>query len=205
MAQEGSCVCHQEKQSAPFGRVKKRKEDASVKSVESFCEKAIEMGIGEAKSIDPGSVVTAEWVRLKCQYGCPGFGESLCCPPRTPTPDITRKVLDSYQKAILLHQRLPKRKTRWARFDNFSKSIVRLEIEIFLDGYYKAWSMKCGPCDLCKECNLSGTCKHGLDARPSMEACGIDVFKTARDNGFVIEVVRTRDDEMNIFGLVLVE
>ena len=57
----------------------------------------------------------------------------------------------------------------------------------------------------CKECNLSGSCQHGLEARPSMEACGIDVFKTARDNGFPIEVVRTRDDEMNIFGLVLVE
>jgi len=176
-----------------------------VKSVESFCKRAVEMGIEEAKIIDPGSVVTAEWVRLKCQYGCPGFGESLCCPPRTPTPEMTRKVIDSYQKAILLHQRLPKRKTRWARFDNFSKSIVRLEIEIFLDGYYKAWSMGSGPCDLCKECNLSGSCKHGYEARPSMEACGIDVFKTARDNGFPIEVVRTHDEEMNIFGLVLVE
>jgi predicted metal-binding protein len=114
-------------------------------------------------------------------------------------------VIDCYQKAILLHQRLPKKKTRWERFDHFSKAIVRLEIEIFLDGYYKAWSMGAGPCDLCKECNLSGTCKHGLVARPSMEACGIDVFKTARDNGFPIEVVQTRDEEINIFGLILVD
>jgi hypothetical protein len=38
-----------------------------------------------------------------------------------------------------------------------------------------------------------------------MEACGIDVFKTARDNGFPIEVVRTRDEERNIFGLILVD
>ena len=135
----------------------------------------------------------------------PRLRESLCCPPRTPTPDMTRKVIDSYQKAILLHQRLPKRKTRWAKFDNFTKSIVRLEIEIFLNGYYKAWSIGSGPCDLCKECNLSGSCKHGYEARPSMEACGIDVFKTARDNGFHIEVVRTHHDEMNIFGLILVE
>jgi predicted metal-binding protein len=87
----------------------------------------------------------------------------------------------------------------------FSKAIVRLEIEIFLEGYYKAWSMGSGPCDLCKECNLSGSCKHGLEARPSMEACGIDVFKTARDNGFPIEVVRTRDEERNMFGVILVE
>jgi hypothetical protein len=38
-----------------------------------------------------------------------------------------------------------------------------------------------------------------------MEACGIDVFKTARDNGFTIEVVLNRDEERNLFGLVLVE
>src|SRR5512139_2768938 len=85
-----------------------RKEDVSMKSVESFCKGALELGIEGAKIINPGSVVTAEWVRLKCQYGCPGFGESLCCPPRTPTPDMTRKVIDSYRRAILLHQRLVK-------------------------------------------------------------------------------------------------
>ena len=176
-----------------------------MRPLESFCDRAVEMGIDEAKIIDPGSVVTAEWVRLKCQYGCPGFGTSLCCPPRTPTPDMTRKVIDAYQRAILLHQRMAKGEKRRGRGRDFSKAIVRLEVEIFLGGYYKAWSMGSGPCDLCKECNLSGSCKHGLDARPSMEACGIDVFKTARDNGFPIEVVRTRDEERNIFGLILVE
>jgi predicted metal-binding protein len=176
-----------------------------MKSVESFCEIALEMGIEGAKIIDPGSIVTAEWVRMKCQYGCPGFGMSLCCPPRTPTPDMTRKVIDSYQKAILLHRRLLKGKRRGERAKTFSEAVVRLEIEIFLDGYYKAWNMGSGPCDLCKGCNLTGPCKQGLEARPSMEACGIDVFKTARDNGFRIEVVRTHDQERNIFGLVLVE
>jgi predicted metal-binding protein len=176
-----------------------------MKPLESFCRKAIEMDVEGAKIIDPGSVITADWVRMKCQYGCPGFGTSLCCPPHTPTPDVTRKVIDSYQKAILLHQRIAKGEKGKAKGGTFKKTIVGLEIEIFLDGYYKAWSMGSGPCYLCKECNLSGSCKHGLEARPSMEACGIDVFKTARDNGFPIEVVRTRDDERNIFGLILVE
>src|SRR5512146_2000425 len=182
-----------------------KKKEVSVKPIESFCKRAMEMGVEGAKVIDPGSVVTAEWVRMKCQYGCPGFGMSLCCPPRTPTPDTTRKVIDSYGKAILLHQRLVKGEKRAGGRGAFSKAIVRLEIEIFLEGYYKAWSMGSGPCNLCKECNLSGSCRKGLEARPSMEACGIDVFKTARDNGFPIEVVRTRDDERNAFGLVLVE
>ena len=176
-----------------------------MKSVESFCKKAIEMGIEGAKIIDPGSIVTAEWVRMKCQYGCPGFGMSLCCPPRSPTPDFTRRVIDSYQKAILLHRRLRKGEKRGQRAKNFNEAVVRLEIEMFLDGYYKTWSMGYGPCDRCEECNLSGPCKHGHEVRPSMVSCGIDVFKTARDNGFTIQVLRTRDEERDIFGLVLVE
>ena len=110
-------------------------------------------------------------------------------------------MVDSYQKAILIHRRLLKgEKTKF-----FNETIVKLEMEIFLDGYYKAWSMGSGPCRLCSECDPTTLCKHGLDARPSMEACGIDVFKTARDNGFPIEVLRTREEERDIFALILVE
>lgn len=172
-----------------------------MKPLEDYCNKALELGVDGVKQIDPRSVVTAEWVRMKCQFGCTGFGLSLCCPPRTPTPDITRKVIDSYEKAILLHRRL--KKGERSKFLN--EAVVRLEIEMFLDGYYKAWSMGSGPCRLCKECDLNAPCRHGYEARPSMEACGIDVFKTARDNGFSIEVVKTHEDERNVFGVILAE
>jgi predicted metal-binding protein len=172
-----------------------------MEPVEVYCKEALEMGVDGAKMIDPHSVVTAEWVRMKCQFGCPGFGLSHCCPPHSPTPDLTRKVIDSYQRAILLHRRLAKGE----RGKNFNETLVRLEIKIFLDGNYKAWSMGSGPCRLCKECDLKGSCKHGYEARPSMEACGIDVFKTARDNGFPIDVVKTHGEERNAFGLILVE
>ena len=172
-----------------------------MKALEVYCKEVLEQGAERAKIIDPRSVITAEWVRMKCQFGCPGFGKSRCCPPHAPAPDLTRKVVDSYQKAILVHRRLPKReKTKF-----FNETIVKLEIEIFLDGYYKAWSMGSGPCRLCEECDPNTPCKHGLEARPSMEACGIDVFKTARDNGFPIEVLKTREEERDIFGLILVE
>ena len=172
-----------------------------MKPVEVHCEELLELGMGGAKVIDPRSVITAEWVRLKCQFGCHRFGTSHCCPPHTPSPDMTRKVVNSYQKAILVHRRLPKGEKTKA----FNETIVNLEIRIFLDGYYKAWSMVSGPCRLCKECDLTTSCKHGLEARPSMEACGIDVFKTARDNGFSIEVVKTHEEERDLFGLILVE
>ena len=172
-----------------------------MKPVQLYCKEVSELGVDGTRVIDPRSVVTAEWVRMKCQYGCPGFGTSLCCPPHTPTPDITRRVMDSYQKAILLHRKLLKEE----RAKPFNETVVNVEVKIFLDGYYKAWSMGSGPCRLCKECGMTTPCKHGLEARPSMEACGIDVFKTARDNGFPVEVVKTHQEERNIFGLILVE
>ena len=172
-----------------------------MKPVEAYCEEATAMGIDGAKVVDPRSIVTEEWVRMKCQFGCRSFGMRHCCPPYTPTPDITRKVIDSYKQVILLHQRLPDGKGT----EIFDERIVRLEIEIFLDGYYKAWSMGSGPCRLCKECDLTQPCKQGYVARPSMEACGIDVFKTARDNGFPINVVHAPEEERNVFGVILVE
>lgn len=114
-------------------------------------------------------------------------------------------MIDSYRKAILLHRRIADGSRRREEARRFNASIVQLEIDIFLDGYYKAFSMTSGPCRLCKECDLSSPCKYGREARPSMEACGIDVFATARGNGFPIEVVRTPEAEQNIFGLILVE
>jgi hypothetical protein len=44
-----------------------------------------------------------------------------------------------------------------------------------------------------------------LRIRPMMEACGIDVFKTARDNGFQIDTKKETYGRWNFFALVLVE
>jgi hypothetical protein len=38
-----------------------------------------------------------------------------------------------------------------------------------------------------------------------MEACGIDVYTTARANGFSIEVVRDHSCDQNYFGVILVD
>ncbi|MGV8119458.1 MAG: DUF2284 domain-containing protein [Candidatus Xenobiia bacterium LiM19] len=42
-------------------------------------------------------------------------------------------------------------------------------------------------------------------ARPSMEACGIDVYATVRKHGFSIEVVKDRSQPKHYYGLVLVD
>ena len=71
-------------------------------------------------------------------------------------------------------------------------------------GYYKALGFGAGPCRLCKECAEAG-CQHSELARPAMEACGIDVYATAHNNGYPIEVLTDKSCEGNYFGLVLIE
>jgi len=58
---------------------------------------------------------------------------------------------------------------------------------------------------LCEECSLDKGCKHPREARPSMEACGIDVFKTARTAGYPIEVVRNHTCCQNYYALLLLK
>ncbi|HAA86550.1 MAG TPA: hypothetical protein DCE14_09440, partial [Kosmotogaceae bacterium] len=65
--------------------------------MDEIIKHAYDKGIRNAKTISPSSIVTAEWVRLKCQYGCDGYGRSLTCPPFSPEPSTTRKILDEYE------------------------------------------------------------------------------------------------------------
>jgi predicted metal-binding protein len=157
--------------------------------------RACELGASEAKIIDARSIVVAAWVRMKCQFGCGGYNKGLCCPPHSPTPEQTRAVIDCYTRALLIHCQGEVRP---------SPLISQLERAFFLGGYYKALGLGEGPCRLCKTCNLA-RCEHPSEARPSMEACGIDVFATVRANGFPIRVVQNRQDERNFYGLVLFE
>jgi len=41
--------------------------------------------------------------------------------------------------------------------------------------------------------------------RPSMEACSVDVYATARKNGFSIDVRKSKEEKPAYFGLVLTE
>ena len=163
--------------------------------LQHFTARACELRAAQAKVIDPASIATAAWVRLKCQFGCDCYDTNLCCPPRSPTPDQTRKVMDCYRRAILVHCKPGV---------DVTALVATLEREVFLAGFYRAFGLGCGPCTLCEECSLSG-CLRPDRARPAMEACGIDVFATARANGFPLEVVRDSSCAQNYYGVVLVD
>lgn len=173
---------------------KRRRKPGST--VEAVRRRALAMGARHAKGVSPQKVFTAPWVRLKCQYGCDGYGSSLRCPPHSPTPEATRKVLDCYSRAILIHG---------DETTDITRIVTDLEREAFLGGFYKAFGFACGPCLLCDKCAFDKGCRHPERARPAMEASGIDVFRTARAAGLPIDVVTGQDCEQNYYGLLLLE
>lgn len=160
-----------------------------------FLRRARELGALEAKIIEAGSIITAAWVRLRCQFGCDGYGRSRCCPPHTPTPQQMQEVINGYRRALLIHCQELTQPTKIA---------TALEREVFLAGFYKAFALGAGSCKLCKRCDLE-ECNHPEEARPAMEACGIDVYATARGNGYPIEVVKDHSCPQNYYGLVLID
>ena len=160
-----------------------------------YIELALKKGAEEAQIIDASTIKTASWVRFRCQFGCTHYGTNLTCPPYTPTAEETQKAVDDYSYALLV---------RFTTIDDARQLIPEIERAIFIDGMYKAFGFKAGRCGLCTECNLK-TCIHATKARPSMEAAGIDVYETVRNNGFSIEVLKRMDEIGNYFGLVLIE
>ncbi len=174
-------------------------------NLKKYVEVALSKGVTNAKIIDAKTVVVSNWVRLKCQYGCGGYGRRLTCPPFSPTPEYTREMLTEYSKALLMQiTGIESRKER-TMSKKLKKIVTDLERDIFLDGYYKAFGMASGPCRLCGICNTKKECVYPEQARPAMEACGIDVYQTVRNNGFVLEVVQTEDECCSYNGLILIE
>jgi predicted metal-binding protein len=169
-----------------------------------YVKQALVGGAHEAKLIPASKVAVEDWVRLKCQFGCSGFGKRLCCPPLTPTPEQMRRVLAGYRRALIYSYTctpddyMPKRL-------RMQRLVPAIERAAFLDGHYKALGLMAGPCRLCKTCNVRGRCRHPEIARPSMESCGIDVYATARNSGINLDVVTRKDATSEFINLVLID
>ena len=195
----------------------------------------LELLLTELRKIHPDirlictdDIVVADWVRLKCRYGCRAYGKHLCCPPFAPSPEEMRRVVSEYRTAILarfeakpgpgtdpvhLHHYL------WDSIAHLHDTVYRLEIAAFLFGCYKALGFYALPCTLCETCVAEEMqergeeinpldilrCRHKDRMRPSMEGCGVDVFKTLENAGYSPKVIRSYSERIILFGMVLLE
>ncbi len=169
---------------------------------------AVAHGLKDFKWIRPRSIIQGEWVRMKCNYGCPGYGTRKACPPAVPPVEECRRFIHEYDHGLLFHFnkkfRDPEMRHAWSREVN--QKMLDLEREVFLSGYQKAFVFPQAPCRLCAKCaGGKGECRQPYLARPTLEAFGVDVYGTARMMGYPIQVLQGFGEEMNRYGLLLVE
>ncbi|NNG01479.1 MAG: DUF2284 domain-containing protein [Desulfobacteraceae bacterium] len=156
-------------------------------------------------------IQVAEWVHLKCRYGCSRYNTSWCCPPATPEPDKIRRILSEYTSALLLEGR--KTCTDFYRNNGRKRTIqvrcwketVSLERKLFLEGYYKAFSLVGECCALCKACAYPDACRFPQEKRPSVESFSIDVFGTLDKLGRATRLATRTTDTFNYYGIILLD
>ena len=169
--------------------------------VSQLAAKIRALGFRKAVPISPEDVHIPGWTKLRCRYGCENFGRALC-PPHAPSCEETQALIRGCSKALLLEGEPPSR--------DFQLKVLKAEKEAFVSGFYKAFSYWAGPCAIClprEGCEpFEGRCKNPRDARPSMEAAGIDVFETARRAGLDPPGTLARQGEfVRYFALLLLE
>ncbi len=174
----------------------------------ALCARATDLGASAATLVAPSDVVTAEWVRLKCLYGGCTVGKCLTCPPHSPEPARTRRLLDEYEAVLLLRLDVnPDQAREWLRWSRRIAAVaLSLERECFLAGRYKAFAIAGGrPCELTEACGRPDACDRRGEVRPGPVGCGIDVFATSCNAGWQLAVVRGETDPYHLFALLLVE
>jgi len=178
----------------------------NVSGLDHWCRLAVSLGADAATPIDTDGVVVAEWVRMKCLYGCDEPGVHKTCPPNLPPVEVSRRLLSEYGRSVLLEVGpIVGRDDSDPQSRRLNDAALALERELFLAGHHKAWMMGAGPCDLCEACSRGKDCPTPEKARPSMEGCGVDVFATVRNAGRTIDVVPDEGGEYRFFALVLVD
>ncbi len=161
--------------------------------------------------IGADKIIVAEWVNLKCRYGCMRYNTNWCCPPATPDPERTRRILSEYSTALLLvgsksHTDfcVNNAKKRAVQVRCWKGTIV-MERMLFLEGYYKAFSLVGECCALCKKCTYPQDCRFPQEKRPSVESFSIDVIGTLQNLGLNSQVAVNKADRFNYYGIILLE
>ncbi len=167
-------------------------------------------GIENIHPFSPEQIVVAEWVQLKCRYGCTLYNRSWCCPPATPTPEKVREIISEYSVALLLQSThyLPNfyhddgRKR--ASLVRCWKGTISLERMLFLEGYHKAFSLVGESCSLCKKCVYPRNCRFPQEKRPSLESFSIDVIGTLQRLGFTPKLATDIREPFKYYAIILV-
>lgn len=146
-----------------------------VRDHQSIISDARKLGAVKAKIILTATIDLGNWVKLQCQYGCSYYGTRFTCPPFSPTSDEMSEILLDYKKAIVIQMEDP---------EMVLGAVLNLEDNLKKKGFYKAFGICALPCSLCEICTIDTVCQHPEKARPTFQACGINVTQIMSSLGW---------------------
>ena len=165
-------------------------------------------GCDDYKWIRSDQIKVAQWVRVKCLFGCAMYGKRGTCPPNTPSIDQCREFFSEYEEAVVFHfqKTLEKPEDYRPWSTDAQQRLLELEREVFLAGHYKAFLVSFQSCSQCAECQADHLdCVNKKAARPGADAMGIDVYATARGVGYPIQVLKSAKETMNRYAFLMIE
>lgn len=168
----------------------------------------------EVTTIPVSKIAIDPRVRIKCLVPlCDSYNRCLMCPPNLPPLGEFREALCRFNRAVLVQYRQRLQPGEERELENISMGARRLhelvnlgEKQAFMSGFRFATGLIAGRCHLCEECvgvDSGQPCRHPFQARPSMEAMGIDVAATVENAG--IPVPFPVVDEVIWTGLILID
>lgn len=188
------------------------KQDISIQEVEKIrssqevIDRAEKLGL-EAYMLDASDIPVEDRGRLKCAYGCRGYGKRLSCPPHTISTDEFRHILQEYSTAILLIEEFDMSDEEdilkaWSRLrkPSFHK-MLGLEYEAFRKGFTYAQLLRPGACNECDTCE--DKCIKPEVRRFPPEAVGINLMKLTQKLGLDLRFCDTK--HIKCVGILLLE
>jgi predicted metal-binding protein len=167
-----------------------------------------EYGYVDFKWIDPTKIVVSQWVRMKCMFGCREYGQNGSCPPNVPSVSECERFFHEYSAAVIFHfeKTVDKPEDRHAWSSKVNLKLAKLEREVFLAGYERAFLLFMDSCCICADCTGEReNCKEPRLSRPSPEAMAVDVFTTVRQFGFPIQVRTEYSQKMDRYAFLMIE
>ena len=177
----------------------------ALKACLSLEEAAQQMGYTRSQLIWTEQVVFDPRTLIKCQQNtCTHYGQNFMCPPNLPRFEQYLEMNRQFRIALLIQQETTltaglSSEEIDQQFKALStanlKNVVKLEETAFRLGFLFAQSLAGGACKLCSPCKArlgEKNCCQPQNARPSMEAIGIDVTSTCERAGFPADFKPTR-------------
>ncbi len=174
-------------------------------------EKGKQYGIKSIQPFSADDIIIAQWVNLKCRYGCSQYKANWSCPPATPNLVEIRTILNEYSTILLLvsdqsrndfYRDSNKNRTEQVKL---WKGIVSLERMLFLKGYDKSFSLVSGACSLCKKCAYPDACRFPMEKRPTVESFCIDLVGTLKNLGIATKIARGLKETFQYYSLILLD